>query len=103
MAGRKVTANRRSCTRRRWSREVAARSNALDLEPNVFNLSSPKAIAESLKRSAETSSRRKGTPYQSAMSMVSFYVNRAGTNLTPGRKRILERAKGELRRLFGRN
>ena len=92
----------RSRRRRRWSHEVTERSNALDLEPNVFTLSDPKTIAASLKRSAEASSRRKRAPYQSAMSMLSFYVNRAGTNLTPDRRRILEQAKIELRRLFGR-
>jgi hypothetical protein len=81
---------------------VTRRSNALDLEANVFTLSSPRKIAASLKRSAEASKRRKGTPYQSAMSMLSFYINRAGANLPAPRKRLLERAKPELRKLFGR-
>ena len=102
MARRVIGAGRRSSTRRRWSQGVTERTNALDLEPNVFTLMSPEAIAESLKRSAETSNRRKSGPYRSAMSMLTFYINRAGSNLTPARRRVLERAKRELRRLFGR-
>lgn len=77
-------------------------SNALDLEADVFSRSSPAEIAASLKRSAERSRRRKSSPYRSAMSMLTFYINRAGKNLPAGRKRILERAKDELRRAFGR-
>jgi len=77
-------------------------SDALDLEPGVFKLRSASAIARSLKRSAEQSRRRKSDPYRSAMSMLTFYVNRAGKNLPEGRLRILQRAKDELRRLFGR-
>jgi hypothetical protein len=102
MVRRAIVAGRRSSGRRRWSQEVTRRSDALDLEPNVFTLQSPRAIAESLKRSAEASNRRKSEPYQSAMSMLSFYINRAGHTLTPARRRILDRAKVELRRLFGR-
>ena len=78
------------------------RSDALDLEPGVFRFTNPQQIAASLKRSAEHSTRRKGTPYQSAMSMLNFYINRAGKTLSPSRKRILERAKPELRKAFGR-
>lgn len=85
-----------------WSQHVTQTSNALDLEPSVFTKSSARAIARSLKRSAETSTRRKGGAYQSAMSMLNFYINRAGRNLSPDRRRILERAKGELRKAFGR-
>lgn len=85
---------------RKWSRDVTQHSNALDLEPGVFVLRSPRLIAESLKRSAEKSRRRKGTPRQSAMSMLSFYINRAGKNLSPARRRVLERAKIKLRSLF---
>jgi hypothetical protein len=81
---------------------VTDTSNALDLESGVFSKSSPRAIARSLKHSAETSVRRKGTAYQSAMSMLNFYITRAGRNLTPERRQILERAKHELRRVFGR-
>ncbi len=77
-------------------------SNALDLEAKVFSQRSPAAIAASLKRSAERSRRRKSQPYRSAMSMLTFYINRAGKNLSAGRRRILERAKGELRKAFGR-
>ncbi len=77
-------------------------SNALDLEPSVFTARSPRSIAASLKRSAEQSRRRKGTPFQSAMSMLNFYINRAGKTLPAERKRVLTAAKAELRRLFGR-
>jgi len=81
---------------------VTATSNALDLEPGVFKKSSARAVAVSLKRSAERSTRRKASPFQSAMSMLNFEINRAGRNLSPGRRRVLDRAKAELRRLFGR-
>lgn len=87
---------------KRWSREVTQKSDALDLEADVFTLDDPTKIAQSLKRSAEHSSRRKSEPYRSAMSMLTFYINRAGSNLTQKRRRILERAKGELRKAFGR-
>jgi len=87
---------------RYWSAEVTQHSNALDLERSVFTAKSPRKIALSLKRSAEASHRRKGTPYQSAMSMLNFYLNRAGRNLDEDRKRVLELAKGELRVAFGR-
>lgn len=85
-----------------WSGEVTRRSNALDLEAGVFALDDPKEIARSLKRSAEASARRKSTPFRSAMSMLNFYINRAGKNLPEARKRALEQAKAELRREFGR-
>jgi hypothetical protein len=77
-------------------------SNALDLEKGVFRERSPKRIAQSLKRSAEQSQRRRSEPYRSAMSMLTFYVNRAGKNLPPSRRRTLERAKQELRVLYGK-
>ena len=77
-------------------------SDALDLEKSVFKSASPRRIALSLKRSAETSHRRKGTPFQSAMSMLNFYINRGGANLTGHRKDVLNRAKRELRTAFGR-
>jgi hypothetical protein len=86
-----------------WSAAVTRGSNALDLEPNVFTKASPAAIARSLKRSAEQSRRRKAAPFQSAMSMLNFYINRAGRNLPKARLQVLERAKGELRRAFGRD
>jgi hypothetical protein len=93
--------NRKS--KKYWSAEVTKQSNALDLEGSVFTWDDPKRIAASLKKSAETSLRRKGTAFQSAMSMLNFYINRAGKNLKPKRKKILGQAKTELRRLFGKN
>jgi hypothetical protein len=83
-----------------WSSEVTQHSNALDLEPGVFTWSDPKRIARSLKESAESSSRRKGSPLQSAMSMLNFYLNRAGKNLKNPQRKILMQAKQELRALF---
>ena len=91
-----------SKSKKYWSADVMKHSNALDLAHDVFKSTSSRKIAASLKHSAEQSSRRKGTPYQSAMSMLNFYINRAGKNLGEGRKRVLERAKTELRKLFGR-
>ena len=87
---------------RRWSRRVTERSNALDLEGGVFKGTDPKAMARSLKRSAERSRRRKADPFRSAMSMLNFYINRAGKNLPGRRLRVLERAKDELRTQFHR-
>jgi hypothetical protein len=81
---------------------VTERSNALDLEPGVFSKPSPRAVAASLRRSAERSRRRKSDPYRSAMSMLTFYINRAGASLDRSRRRVLEQAKDELRRLYGR-
>jgi Protein of unknown function (DUF3175) len=77
-------------------------SDALDLDPGVFKLSDPRRIAHSLKRSAERSRRRKADPFRSAMSMLNFYVNRAGKNLSSTRRQVLSRARDELRRAFGR-
>jgi hypothetical protein len=93
---------RRDDSARLWSHRVTETSNALDLEPNVFKLRSPRAIAESLRGSAERSTRRKAKPFRSAMSMLVFYMNRAGSNLSPERRRTLERAKSELRVVFDR-
>jgi len=87
---------------RYWSGRVTRESDALDLEGGVFGLKDPKRIAASLKRSAEKSRRRKAEPYRSALSMLVFYINRAGKNLPASRRRTLERAKSELRRQFGR-
>ena len=87
---------------KKWSADVTEHSNALDLENNVFESKDPKEIAESLKRSAEKSTRKKSSPYRSAMSMLTFYINRAGKNLEPSQKDVLEKAKGELRKAFGR-
>ena len=90
-------------TGRRWSQRVTRESDALDLQRGVFTLKDPKRIAASLKRSAERSKRRKSDPYRSAMSMLTFYLNRAGKSLAATRKRTLQRAKDELRRQFGRS
>jgi hypothetical protein len=87
---------------RRWSQRVTETSNALDLEAGVFRLDDPRAIARSLKRSAERSRRRKTDAFRSAMSMLTFYVNRAGRHLPPTRRAVLEAAKRELRAVFGR-
>jgi hypothetical protein len=87
---------------KKWSAEVTDHSDALDLEPHVFSKEDPSEIAESLKRSAESSDRRKSGAFRSAMSMLNLYINRAGRNLSPSRKRTLERAKTKLRALFGR-
>jgi hypothetical protein len=85
----------------RWSAEVTRKSNALDLEPRVFTLA-PRALARSLLRSAERSDRRKSSAFRSAMSMLTFYENRAGRNLSRAAKRRLDAAKDELRALAGR-
>ena len=87
---------------RRWSQHVTETSNALDLEHGVFAKSDPRAIARSLKHSAEHSRRRKSDSYRSAMSMLTFYINRAGKQLSRARRQKLEKAKGELRDLYGR-
>jgi len=87
----------------KWSQEVIEHSDALDLEEGVFKQDDPADIARSLKRSAERSKRRKGTPLQSAMSMLTFYINRAGDTLSAKEKAKLERAKDALRDLFGKN
>lgn len=87
---------------RKWSGKVTNESNALDLEKDIFKSGDPDKIASSLKHSAETSHRRKGTPFQSAMSMLNFYENRAGRNLSRRQRTPLEKAKNKLRKLFGR-
>ncbi len=88
---------------RRWSARVTRESDALDLQRRVFTGRDPKKIAASLKRSAERSRRRKSNPYRSALSMLTFYINRAGKNLPASRRKTLQRAKGELRKQFGRD
>ncbi|WP_114811607.1 DUF3175 domain-containing protein [Paraburkholderia kururiensis] len=87
---------------RRWSHEVMEKSDALDLEKGIFRNGSADEIAQSLKRSSLASRRRKGTPFQSAMSMLNFYINRAGKNLPKTQRTTLERAKKKLREAFGR-
>ena len=113
---RKTAASRRSARRkrhgarrsgaprkgRRWSRHVTEHSEALTLDKGVFTLRDPKRIAASLKRSAERSRRRKSSPFRSALSMLTFYINRAGKSLPASRKRTLMRAKDELRKQFGK-
>ena len=94
MPGRRDTASR-------WSQRVTQESNALDLEEGVFTWEDPRRIARSLRRSAERSQRRKAGPFASAMSMLTFYINRAGSNLDDGQREVLEQAKDELRRLYG--
>lgn len=86
----------------KWSQDVTEHSNALDLEEGVFKQRDPAKIAASLKRSAETSKRRKGTPLQSAMAMLNFYINRAGDNLGEQQRQVLEDAKHELRKAFSK-
>lgn len=99
-----MPAQRKQSTRRtcKWSGRVTRESDALDLRQRVFTWRDPKRIARSLARSAEHSRRRKAGAYQSAMSMLNFYINRGGRNLTAERRRVLTRAKAELRRIYGR-
>ena len=87
---------------KRWSARVTRTSDALDLEHGVFTKRSPRAVARSLKRSAEHSRRRKSAPFRSAMSMLNFQINRGGKGLSRSRRKVLEAAKGELRKLYGR-
>jgi len=102
-AGRKRRSPRRAArTGRRWSQHVTEHSDALTLDKGVFALRDPKRIAASLKRSAERSRRRKSSPFRSALSMLTFYINRAGKSLPASRKRTLMRAKDELRKQFGK-
>jgi hypothetical protein len=91
-----------AATARRWSAKVMRTSDALDLEGKVFTKRSPRAVAQSLKRSAERSKRRKSAPFRSAMSMLNFEINRAGKGMPKSRRQVLERAKDELRKLYGR-
>jgi len=101
---RRLAAGRRTARRdRRWSARVTRESDVLDLPHGVFTRRNPREIASSLKRSAERSRRRKTNPYRSALSMLTFYINRAGKNLPSGRRKTLERAKAELRKQFGRD
>jgi len=87
---------------KKWSKKVTQTSNAMDLEKDVFKQKNPKAVAKSVKRSAEKSKRKKAGPFQSAMSMINFYENRAGKNLEAGQKKVLDNSKDELRKLYGR-
>ena len=103
---KKSHARRKTAAKRgvhRWSKRVTETSDALDLKGGVFTLRDPKKIAASLKRSAERSKRRKTNPYRSALSMLTFYINRAGSNLPASRRRLLDRAKDELKVQFGKD
>ncbi|MCW5702019.1 MAG: DUF3175 domain-containing protein [Bradyrhizobium sp.] len=102
MTARRSTATRKTSPQR-WSQRVAQESDALNLEPGVFKQTSAKKIAASLKRSAERSSRRKSSAYRSALSMLTFYINRAGRNLPEPQRARLERAKTESKRQFGKD
>ncbi len=95
-------ANQKQAKTKRWSQDVTEHSNALDLRKGVFTLKDAKKIAASLKRSAEESKRRKSDPYRSAMSMLTFYINRAGKSLKKADRERLEKAKVELRKTFGK-
>lgn len=100
-SARKSTSTAKSAKVRKWSQAVTQNSDALDLEPNTFR-GSAEQVAAALKRSAERSQRRKSSPFRSAMSMLNFFVNRAGSNLSPDRRAVLESAKDRLREMFGR-
>jgi hypothetical protein len=97
-----MASHKKKATTRRWSKHVMETSDALDLQSGVFKRRDPKSIARSLKRSAEHSTRRRASPFRSAMSMLNFYVNRGGKNLSAAQRRVLERAKDALRALYGR-
>jgi hypothetical protein len=98
----KSAAEKPTARGRRWSAAVVKKSNALDLEAGVFKSSSARRIAESLKRSADASRRRKSSPFRSAMSMLNFEINRGGRGLSAARRAVLNRAKTELRKVYGR-
>jgi hypothetical protein len=87
----------------KWSQDVTEHSNALDLEKGIFESHDPEKIAQSLKRSTEHSERRRASPFRSAMSMLTYFINRAGNTLSPSQKRVLAHAKSELRKTFGRS
>lgn len=97
-----ITMVTREQDKHRWSQQVTEKSDALDLEEGVFTWTDPRRIAQSLKHSADVSTRRKAEPFRSAMSMLVFYINRAGKNLDPQQKEILESAKKELRKLYNK-
>ena len=100
---KKSTAKKSAAKKKRWSQNVTDHSDALTLDRGVFTKGSPKAIAASLKRSAERSRRRKSSPYRSAMSMLTFFINRGGKGLPASRKQKLEKAKDELRAMYGKD
>jgi hypothetical protein len=97
-----VMATDKKRTTKKWSAQVTETSDALDIKENIFDSRDPAKIAASLKHSAERSKRKKSGPFRSAMSMLTFYINRAGKNLSASQKKVLEKAKDELRKAFGR-
>jgi hypothetical protein len=101
-ASAKTARTATTASSKRWSKRVMQTSDAMDLQSGVFKLRSGRAIAQSLKKSSESSKRRKSSPFRSAMSMLNFEINRAGKNLTAGRRQVLNQAKNELRKAFGR-
>jgi len=101
-APKKVSAAKKAAPKKRWSAKVTKESDAMDLEQDIFKSTDPKKIAESVKESAEKSKRKKAGPFQSAMSMINFYENRGGKNISAAQKKILDQSKQELRKLFGR-
>jgi uncharacterized protein DUF3175 len=102
-ASKRAPPHKRATTKQYWSGKVTRESRALDLDEGVFTWHDPKRIAASLSRSAERSKARKATPFRSAMSMLVFYINRAGPNLAEQQRKVLERAKQELRHLYGKD
>ena len=100
---KKARKAKKQASSKRWSQRVTEESAALMLEPGVFTLRTPRQIALSLKRSADSSQRRKFSPFRSALSMLTFYINRAGKGLSAARKQKLEKAKDELRALYGKD
>jgi hypothetical protein len=98
MSGKGTSGTHKATGGRKWSAGVTEHSNALDLEKGIFTSDDPKKIARSLEKSAEESHRKKGTSYQSAVSMLNFYINRAGKNLSAQKKKVLNKAKAQLKK-----
>ena len=92
----------KKATPKKWSKKVNETSDAMDLEKDIFKSGDPKKIAASIKRSAEKSNRKKAEPFQSAMSMINFYENRGGKNISGAQQKVLDASKNELRKLYGR-
>lgn len=95
-------ATKKASAKKKWSQDVTEHSDAMDLEKDIFKSKDAKKIAASVKKSAEKSTRKKAGPFQSAMSMINFYENRGGKNISAAQKKILDQSKEELRKLFGR-
>jgi hypothetical protein len=101
-AAKKTATKKKTPATKKWSHDVMEHSDAMDLQSGIFKSNDPARIAKSVKRSSERSNRRKGTPFQSAMSFLNFYINRGGKNLSATRKKVLEKTKDELRKAFHR-